>query len=385
MIIFSLLWLAHINMFDGFDFMNDVMDYRDLITKNILNIKNGDDIRTKYLLISTSNNNQLLASDNDNQLNTVITDRKELCRVLNILDHFSNKVRYIVCDVIFDEPSDSLYDTDLKEVMTRLDKKSKIVLPFYIDEGNENRLSYSIFKTNSGLSQYRFSFLNTQFLKFSYILFDTIKQMPLVAFEDITGKKMEKRKFIGLNYYTLDNKWCLNTIIPEFRYTSNDLNENNCFDLGLFTSDFLGENQVVMIGDFEGIRDRHHSIVDQVAGPLIVLNVLESLFHGDNLIGIPYLFMLYFFFFIISYHTFYKAKIKVYYSSRAKPNFFIEYIRSNINYLTILILTLISMLFFNHYLHLLILLGYFVFIEVTFSVLNKYKKEKVVNDQKSPI
>jgi hypothetical protein len=232
------------------------------------------------------------------------------------------------------------------------------------------------------LAQYRTSFLNTQYLKFSFISFDTLKHIPLVAYEDITGKKMVNRKFWGINYYTLERKWCLNTIIPEFRYTSNNvIPDFTVFDLGFFTADLLGSNQIVFIGDFEGVRDRHHSMIDEVAGPLIVINAFESLIHGDNLIKLPYLMLLFMFFMIISYHTFYKDRLKQYKSEAGKSGIIFEFLWSNINYILILILSLASMLFFHHYIHLFILLSYFAFIELVIALIRKIKnRRKLVND-----
>ena len=375
MIIFSLLWLGHINMFDGFDFMRDFMGYRDLLTKSIFNIRSGSDIKTKYLLINTSNNNQLLALDNDNQINTVITDRKELVKVLNILNDNSQKIKYIICDIFFGE-SDTINDNALENVITLLDQKKKLIIPYYIEE-DENYIHYPIFDANHGLSQYKFSFLNTQYLKYSFISYDTIKHLPLIVYEDITGKEMNKRKLIGIRYYTMDNKWCLNTIIPEFRYTSfNVIPDSTVIDLGFFSADMLGRNQIIFIGDFEGVRDRHHSIVTQVAGPLIVINAFESLVHGDNLIKMPYFLFLFFFFIVISYHTFYRTWLKPYLSKKAKPHIIIDFLRSKLNYLLILLLTLLSMLFFHHYIHLLILLSYFAFIEIIIAFVKKLEKDK---------
>lgn len=378
MIAFSLLWLAHINMFDGFDFMNDVMDYRDLITKNILKLRPDNDVKSRYLLINTSNNNELLSADNDNQTNIVITDRRILARVLSILNNSSDKIKYVICDIIFDV-SDQLNDNNLQDVITQLDEKRKIIIPYYIyEDGEKYIMDTTIIKANRGLSQYQSSFLNTQFLKFSYFSYDSIKQMPLIAFENISGKEMKKRKFLGGNYYTIDNRWCLNTIIPEFRYTSYDLTDLTLYDLGLFTPDLIGENQVVLIGDFQGVRDRHHSMVDEVAGPLIILNALESLFQGDNVIGLSYLLMLFFFFILISYHTFYKNRMKLSIQKKEDQSIIKKYFRTNINYLLILLLTLVSMLFFHHYIHLFILLGYFAFIEMVISFVNKHKKHRIV-------
>ena len=205
--------------------------------------------------------------------------------------------------------------------------------------------------------------------------------MPLVAYEDITGKKMYNRKFLGANYYGIDKKWCLNTVIPEFRYTSYDvIPDVTVFDLGFFSTDMVGKNQIVFIGDFEGVRDRHHSMIDLVAGPLIVINAFELLLHGDNLIRLPYLLLLFSFFLIISYHTLFKDRLKQYMSGSGKPQIILNYLRSHVNYILIFVLTLVSMLFFHHYIHLFILLGYLAFIELIIALAKRRrKKRKVVN------
>jgi len=376
MMLFCLLWLTHINICDGFDFMKKVIDYRDLITKNIFDIRRATDINKKYLVINTSKNNQLLAGDNDNQINSVVVDRKKLCRVLNILDSNSYKICYVICDIFF-EDKDGVNDNNLQDVITRLNHKNKIILPYSIGDGKENYISFPFINANFGLSQYRSSFLNTQYLKFTYIINDTIKQLPLKAYEDITGKEMKQRDFFGVKYYMIDSKWCLNTVIPEFRYTSDDLiPDETYYELGFFTADFIKNNQIVIIGDFEGIRDRHHSIINKVAGAMIILNAFEALEQGDNLIGISYLVILFLFFLVISYHTLYKGLTQRYWGKRKKPNMIIDFLHKWINYLLILMISIVSMLFFHHYFHLFIILGYFSFIEILFCLLNKGGKSK---------
>lgn len=377
MIVFSLIWLIHVNMFDGFDFLNDVMDYKDLITKNILKIKPKTDLKDKYLLINTSKNSQLLPGDNDNQINIVITDREKLTKALTILDKNSDRIKYIICDIFFGE-SDTVNDNHLENILSDLDEKDKIVIPYYITE--EDKFCNSpIFNINTGLAQYKTSFLNTQYLKFSFIAFDTVKQIPLVAYEDITGIKMKKERFVWMNYYKMGNKWCLNTVIPEFRYTSNDIIPDlTIHDLGFFTESMIGNDQIVVIGDFEGIRDKHHSMVDEVAGPLILINAIESLFRGDNMIEFSYLLLLFILFLVITYHTFYKSRNRHYSVEKRKHTIVTDFLYSNMNYLLILLMTLNSMLFFHHYFHLLILLSYFGFIEIVIKAVKTFKKKNIV-------
>ncbi len=373
MIVLSLVWLTQINAFDGFDFMNDVLDYKEMIRNNIMRSSSRTDLGKKYLLINTSNNNQLLAADNDNQINLVITDRGRLTRALNILDQHSGRFRYLVCDIIFEEP-DTLHDAALQDVISRLDRKNKLVIPFFLPPENEGYLMGRLFQVNQALSQYQSSFLNAQYLKFSYIVHDTIKQVPLVVFEALTGKKMERKTCCGIPFYTLGGSWCLNTIIPGFRYTSADLVLDETYvDLGFFTEDNIGTDQVVLIGDLTGAKDRHHSLADQVAGPLILINALEALKEGDNLIRLPYLLMLFLFFFIISWFTFYKPGITDT-GPATEANPFLRFVTANLNYLAILLLTLVSMMIFHHYIHFFILMGYFGLIDFMRWLLRSHKK-----------
>lgn len=364
MIFFCIIWLTHINTFDGFDFMKDAGGYRDYIVQDIFHCKKETDISKKYLLINTSRNNQLLFEDNDKQINSVIVDRKQLCRVLNILDSNESKIKYIICDIFLESP-DGIYDSSLSRVIDRLTKKKKIIIPYFLGDENEQEMSFPFIKSACGLSQYKSSFLNSQFLKFSYIVKDTLKQVPLIVYEQLSGNLMVKHRVLTIPYYFIGNNWCLNTIIPEFRYTSSDLiQDETYYDLGFFTKDFISTDQVVVIGDFTGVKDKHHSIMNQVPGVLILMNAIESLYHRDNIIHLSYLAFLFLFFLIISYHTLYKKRIEEYFAYRKKSNILVVILRNWINDLLILIMSLISMLYFHHYIHLFILLGYFSFIEV---------------------
>lgn len=384
MILFSLIWLAQVNMFDGFDFMNDVMDYRDLVKNEILKIESKSDINERFFLINTSKSNQIQPLDNDNSTNSVITDRKKLAETLLVLDSLSSDFRFIICDIFFEDLSANLADDSLlQEAIRRLNEKNKIVIPC-IYNNTQNSFINPVFKCTLGTSQYKSSFLNDQYLKFSYILADTVKQMPLVAYEKITGNRMQANGSGIFSYYTINNKWCLNTIIPEFRYTQADLTEDvTYFQLGYFSKYMLGNNQIIVIGDFEGIYDRHHSMIDQVPGPLAVVNAYMAIERGDNVISVWYLLLLFTGFFYISYHSFFKSRINPVYEKRQKTWKVLIFFRKRINYIIIMLLALVSMVGFHFYIHLLILLSYFGVIEyVLFNIQEFRRKRKIKQNKK---
>ncbi|HPB25919.1 MAG TPA: CHASE2 domain-containing protein [Bacteroidales bacterium] len=380
MIAFSLLWLSHVNMYDGFDFMNEVMDYKELLSKHILNKKPELLPTEKYLLLNTSKNNEILPADNDNTLNTVITDREALLKSLQLLDSNSDKISLVICDVFFESPSSNrLADSLLGAVVQHLDAKNKLILPalYYDDDAS---LQLPLFSCRTGVSQYRSSFLNEQFLKYSFMLDDTLKQLPLIAYENITGHRMEKKRRLCFPYYTMNGKWCLNTIIPEIRYAADALEEDVSYHhIGTFSREMLKDNQIVVIGDFEGKYDVHSTIADNISGALILINALEALMNGDNIIGPRYLLMLFVFFFFVGYYTFFNKDLEHQNQKFINKSPFFRFLVVQSNYLLLLLLVLISMLYFHHYIHFLILMSYFMVIDIVLYLINqcRSKKQKV--------
>lgn len=365
-----LLWLGYINFMDGFGFMNDYMNMRSFVNEYILHKEADSKINQSFLLINTSQNNAILPLDNDNTINTVITDRAMLAKKLEILDRNSDKIAFVICDVFFEKSSaDPLADSALQAVILNLSKKNKFVMPGYYNH-KSGQFQAPVFTGTTGISQYRSSFLNTQFLKYTLIA-DGYEQMPLTAFETVTGKKLEANKFLFFRYYSAGGIPALNTIIPEFRYTQSDLVDGESYyQLGMFEDYLLGKDQVVIIGDFEGKNDLHYSMAGLNAGPLVLLNAYLSLKNGDHLISVGYVLILLIIFFWISYQHFYNRLVLPDAKTRLRKVW--NYILEERVYFVLLALVYISMLFFHHYIHFLILLTYFAAIEfVTKHILNR--------------
>jgi hypothetical protein len=377
MIAFSLIWMTQVNALDGFEFMSSVLDYRALLEKNILGIEKKTDIADKFLLINSSKSNQLLPLDNDNLANTVITDRRKLAETLFILDSHSSEIKFVIVDIFFDTPStDTIGDSLLQEAITRLDKKNKIVIPkIYLYETGES--IDPIFNCTYGTSQFLSSWMNDQYLKYTCIINDTVKQMPVIAWERSTGKKMEVHDLGFTRYYTMDGKWCLNTMIPEYRYTKDDLIEyETYYQMGYFSEYLIGKDQVVIIGDIEGIYDKHHSMVDIVPGPISMLNAYLAIANGDNVFFWWLILILFAGFLYISYYSFYQHRISNWYVKSKKINKVLDFLRKRINFLVILLVALVSMLFFHFYIHLLILITYFGVIEFILYQIEQFKKRR---------
>jgi len=95
MITFALLWLGHVNYMDGFEFMNDFFNMRSFFKEYVFKSSVSSESNEKFLFINTSRNNELLPYDNDNTINTVITDRAVLASKLKILNENQDKVKYV--------------------------------------------------------------------------------------------------------------------------------------------------------------------------------------------------------------------------------------------------------------------------------------------------
>jgi hypothetical protein len=371
----TLLWLGYVNVMDGFGFMNDHMNMKAFVNDAILRKPPPPEVAEKYLLLNTSRNNALVPLDNDNTINTVITDRRLLAEKLAIIDQNADKIAYVICDVFFEFPSDDPQaDSLLQEVIHSLSAKNKFTMAAYFNDREEELLT-PVFEGNSGLSQYRSSYLNEQFLKYTFIIYGGKHQMPLQAFESVSRKEMKRDKLWFIPYYSIDGRWALNTIIPEFRYKQSDLVEGiNYIHLGLFEDYFIREGQVVIIGDFEGIYDVHQTITAFASGPIVLLNVFEALMNGDNIISLSYLLLLFAVFFYVTYHSFfYKREIS---PGETRTQRIFSFIKAKWNYFVLLALVYVSMVFFSHYIHILILLSYFGLIETAETFLSKRQQRQ---------
>ncbi|HRW70545.1 MAG TPA: hypothetical protein P5251_13545, partial [Lentimicrobium sp.] len=200
MITVALLWLGHVNYMDGFEFMNDFFNMRSFFKEYVFKSSVSSGSNEKFLFINTSRNNELLPYDNDNTINTVITDRAVLASKLKILNENQDKVKFVICDIFFESPSaDKIADSLLQAEIKKLTAANKFVMPgFYNDV--EKELVKPVFAGETGLSQYRSSFLNIQFLKYSLVLYRDMPQMPLIAWEAITNIKLKKKEIGLINY-----------------------------------------------------------------------------------------------------------------------------------------------------------------------------------------
>jgi hypothetical protein len=215
-----------------------------------------------------------------------------------------------------------------------------------------------------------------------------MKQIPLMAYESFEQptygfKNLIKRVFRFYN---------LNTIIPQFRISNTDMEFAQrdgsekffYYHMSNLEDDQIDsvDGRIIVIGNFED-KDIHSTMLEKMNGPLIIVNILEGLYEGDNWISLPFLLTTYLVYFFVALYTLAKLtkdylphdkKISMN-NEHSKPfkRFFYyvfhtirEFILEEKNHFILFIYVIICLTFFHHYIYFLsaeiyiLLLSFFI-------------------------
>ncbi|MFA5403513.1 MAG: hypothetical protein WC358_01115, partial [Ignavibacteria bacterium] len=245
---------------------------------------------------------------------------------------------------------------------------------------------------NRGLADYRS--VQYVFMKYALMNDDTLKSLPLKMYEDISGKKFIKKRFLSY----IDGKPGFNTIVIDFKLRYYELIDRNSERMYNIVN--LGEllrmndsvfyravnNKIILIGDYYE-RDIHQTLFGKMSGTLILLNVYFTLLNGENLISFGLFLLLFVGFFLISFELFSdkslgERKVVAKYT-RKKFGKFILKILSYVIYLAVL--SILTYLIFNIHLNILILAVYLKSIHSFLKYLRerKNKTDKIETEEKN--
>ncbi len=304
--------------------------------------------------------------------NQFITDREKLAKLFHILNSTDSSYKYIICDVFFKDPS-----PDDEMLAQELAKMKNIRLSYHLNP--DRTPDTPIFNAPKGLADY--PVIQETFLKFHLITDDKYKSSPLLMYEDLYGKKLEKR---GAFYY-IGDKLCLNTIIIDHRIRNANILEGKAITKYplVYLGEFLSlpdseiikttKNRIILIGDFLE-RDLHNTVVGKMGGTLVLLNVFLSLVYGDNLIDIWFFVILFVGYFIISLKLFMKnnlTDIKIF--SKLKKYKFITFLLDILGYLAYLSILVVTIYFiYNIYISIVLVIVYIKLLEWIIKKLDKF-------------
>ncbi len=216
-----------------------------------------------FVFVNVSRDLKLM-SDPADYGEMAITDRSKLARFFSILANNGNKHHYVLCDIFLEFTNDD--DTAL---LAETKRCTKLLFPYHLAGDSIQRpclevhSALSDFVTNTG-----------DFSKFKLVYDDTLKTIPLVLLEEIDKKKHPGSyldfKSIFPRYYIRPSH-----IFETKKYPYYNLGELLMLsEADSFYHNFL-ENKFIVIGNYE--TDVHNSAVDNIAGPLILLNTYLSI------------------------------------------------------------------------------------------------------------
>lgn len=299
----------------------------------------------------------------------VIKDREKLAVLFKELNKNPNEYQYVLCDILFD------YDSPDDAILKPIIEKTKNFTSTSVFE--DNQFIKPIFNVSSGCVNYSL-INNSKFVKIPLYTND-VKSLPLVIYENRTGKKTEKSKY--LTYF--DNQVAFNTIIPEMYYRTSDLRRfdqggknANFFYLGdiitkrNFFNDYL-KGKFIIIGDFQ--NDNHATFAGSIPGCMVLFNTYLTLENHLPVFSFTWMFVLFLIYFLLSYFMFIHPENKLE-GLKDKINipFFKKMILKYISFIGILIvIDVISYLFYRTFISIFYIATYLTFLEMT---IDNYKK-----------
>lgn len=396
------LWLRQPYIFDyEFDATKDINDIEWYLRGG--KVYGEDEYGKKFLFVNTSQSLVVDSTCAYNQPN-VKTDRKQLNEFLEILNKNPNLYEGILFDVFVDELQDK-DDSLLYNIIMQLKAKHKIATVNNIDENyyyQGKDKYYSVLKQNafgtelSGTDFYPKS-MSDAYYKFQYQIKpdegDLQQQLPLLAYENMTGKQSSKPFFFDIFYrYKGDSKLYMNYYIPRIVLGYNDIviqsdeEKENTIQLSWYYNSEDAVKQmliqhkkpIIIIGDLL-LGDLHYSTNGLIRGPLIAANAMIPLLNGGNCLHISYLLFLIIAFTIISYLTFYHSDLKEWKPKRIKSELLQNIISGfldNLNYLILIIVTMYGIFMFNNYIFLIFNLLYIFAIEKLLDFTKKIIQKK---------
>jgi len=376
-LVIATLWLLQQNYTYGDE--RFVIRWSSIIKKMVFKIDDKPP-RNDLLFINTSYDNMLIDRLDDDGFqigNQVITDREKLARLFEIMRNNNSNHKYVICDIFFKDPSP--YDSALNENLINL---NNIIIPYHL--GTDNEIDEPIFNINKGFSDY--NIIEGSFLKYSLMQLDSLPSLPLKMYMDLYNASFSSKGIIS----RMNGKPAFNTIIIDFKVRYYDINENLSqesypyVNLGEFISlpDSVISNtikdRIVMIGDLQE-RDIHQTLVGNMPGVIILLNIFLTLKESENLIKPLFLFILFITYFLISLDVFSEKNIleRKYIKklSRHRVGKFFARLFKYIVYL--IISSVIIYVLYNVHINILIMAIYFKLVDSLLTKIKKRKKDKL--------
>lgn len=269
----------------------------------------------RFLFISVSWDKKLIEKKDEYDTpvgQQPITDRSKIADFLQILNQRPDNHKFITLDIFFEDSTTGQPQDDIR-LAAELARTKNLLIPYHMSDSSTP--NYPIFKAPLGLADYEPT-VEGLLIKFSIINGEGHKTMPLLMYENVSGKKFKS----GLLVDELGGKPVLSSFILDHRIFQEDvlapnaplyhklyLNELLKLDPE-FIHDFT-KDKIIIIGDLDNRVDIHKTIYGDMLGPVILLNAFLALENGDNQITWYFLLFLLCSYMLISYVCFRQVDI----------------------------------------------------------------------------
>ena len=311
-----------------------------------------------------------------------ITDREKLSTFLELLQK-SNKYKFVIIDLLFDDNDKSEYDDTL---YNRIINMRDIVVANGYNICLPSKLSN---KNKDALASYYISTSNTSFERYEYTE-DDIRSIPLFVYESLHPERKMNRYGIGrFSIYFSENHLCQNANYLLFdSYLTKDNNEwtESTDDFDFFVPDYINigsflnelstdvekinyladstDSRVVIIGDF--IHDTHDTYMGEKPGPLIMARALQTLEERKNRVSFGHTCLWFFVFSLICFFIYRDKPLSMYIPLIKKiPYKFVHMVFSLITVTVVLIFcSFIEFAFFDKVFSLIIPVAFFTILKL---------------------
>lgn len=297
-----------------------------------------------------------------------ITDRQSLAMFFEKAAA-KNHHRFIVCDVFLESATD--HDSVL---LKSVQATKNVRFPYHREAGE---FLMPVIPVPTAFSDYDTDFGN--FLKYSFLQFDTCRSMALEMYSAIDKADYTKRGF----FYFKNGGLALNSFILEFPIRQFDIFRDDTLGYNsMHMANFLSlpdelayetlKDKIVVVGDFLE-ADMHQTIYGTTAGPLIHLDAYLNLKQNRNNLPIWFFLYLFFFYMLFSYTLLFNTSLfTIKWLSKIQTSrwggFIVDYLKYAF---FLLLMSVVSFLLFDVHLNVLILSLYFSVAEYGIEFVNK--------------
>jgi len=246
----------------------------------------------EIIFIDVSKSRYLIPLNDDSTENDVITNRKYLAELFNIVAENGNRVKYVFCDVLFDIPTPD--DSDFVQSAARLQDKF-----LCIDSYDSGGLSKNVVGLRSATASVYLQKNIVYKIPFFGNYGDTL--VPFKMYSDLDKGKVEKN---SLFTWFSGKGIAFNNQINNYPVRTGDFTGGGYIKIGLgelvsvlrVNPDVFNlylRDRYLLIGDFE--NDHHNTYLNKQPGTLILFNAYLHLHFNRQILSIVYLIVLYVF------------------------------------------------------------------------------------------